>query len=229
MGGKGSTRWRNHRKARLVTEARKIDLRLPEWKALLSNDRAEGTLQWSNSRTGSPRAWADFLLAPLQPDGTRNLVLDRTGDEFEPKEVVVIGLRSAGFSSHWFGGCRSCDRWVRTLFAISQSDRFTCRVCSNLTYASVQKHDARLDLARRDPEGFLASRAKAPQTARSQLVTGSLAMEALDHGQSGRGWGRCSVTSGTRWVAAMRQEWEKRWGQPFPTLENPLPITGIEE
>jgi hypothetical protein len=214
MGGSGSGRWRNHQKARLVTEVMRIDLRHREWKALLSRDRAEGTLRWSDPQTGSLSGWADFLLAPVNPDGTRNLVLDRTGDEFAPKQVVVLGLRPAGFSRQWFAGCRSCDRWVRTLYAISQSDRFTCRICSNLTYASVQQHDRRLDQARRDPQGFVQSRSRAPKTVRSQLVTASLAYEAQDHGQSGRGWGRHSVTSGTRWLAAMRQDFIDRWGFP---------------
>ena len=214
MGGSGSTRWRNHQKARLVTEAMKIDLRDPEWKSLLSNDRAEGTLRWSDSRSGNSTGWADFRLSPLDPSGTRNLVLDRTGDEFEPREVVSLGLRPAGFSRQWFCGCRSCDRWVKTLYAISQSDRFTCRQCSGLTYRSVQKHDSRLDLARRDPEGFIQSRSRAPQTARSQMVTASLVFEAQDSYRPGRGWGRRSTTAWSRMVAEMRTDYERRWGFP---------------
>jgi hypothetical protein len=141
----------------------KIDLRLPEWKNLLAKDRADGTAYWS--RSGSSTGWADFLLAPIQPDGTRNLVLDTTGDDYEPKQVVVLGLRPAGFMVQWFAGCRGCDRWVKTMYAIDQHDQFRCRKCSNLTYASVQNHDARLDFARRDPFGFAESRAKAPKTA----------------------------------------------------------------
>ena len=229
MGGSGSGRWRNHRKARLVTEARKIDLRDPEWKSLLARDRAEGTFQWSDSRSGGSTGWADFILSAVNPDGTRNLVLDTNADPYEPKQVVSLGLRPAGFSAHWFAGCRSCDRWVRVLYAISQSDRFTCRQCAGLTYRSTQTHDSRLDMARRDPQGFLQSRSQAPQTLRSQMVTASLAWEALDPYRPGRGWGRKSTTPWTRMVAAMQREWEDRWGRPFPTLENPLPITGIDE
>ena len=190
MGGKGSGRRKNFRKARLVTEAMKIDLRLPEWKSLLSNDRAEGSLSWSDSRTGSPTGWADFILAPVSSDGTRNFVIDRTGDEFEPKQVVSLGLRPAGFLRQPFAGCRGCDSWVKTLYVISQGDWFRCRKCSNLTYASVQQHDARLDFARRDLPGFVASRARAPQTLRSRLVTASIAFEARESYRRGRGWGK---------------------------------------
>ena len=40
MGGTGSGRSKDHSKRPLVTEARKIDLRHPEWKSLLASDRA---------------------------------------------------------------------------------------------------------------------------------------------------------------------------------------------
>ena len=213
MGGSGSTRWRNHRKAPLVTDAMAIDLRHPQWKAVLASGRAEGTLQWSDPRTGSSKGWADFILAPGN-DGTRNLVLDRTGDPYAAKQLVVLGLRPAGFSSHWLAGCRGCDRWARTLYAISQSDLFKCRVCSGLTYQSAQAHDSRSDLARRDPVGFLASRAGAPQTLNSQWVTVSLVFEAQDPYRPGRGWGRKSITSVSRAAAGMRQDFIDRWGFP---------------
>jgi hypothetical protein len=218
MGGSGSSRWKKHRKARLVTEAMAIDLRDSEWKAVLTNDRAEGAVRWS--RSGSPRAWIDFLLAPVNSDGNRrNLVLDSTGDEYEPKQLVVLGLRLAGFSRQWFAGCQGCDRWVKSLYALSQNDRFRCRVCCGLTYASVQAHDARSDLARRDPVGFAQSRARAPQTVNSQLVTATLNLEALDPYRPGRGWGRKSTTSlpttpWTQLVDQMRQDYIDRWGFP---------------
>ncbi len=206
MGGVGSSRWRSHSKRRLVTEAMALDLRNPKLRTLLANDRAEGTLYWSDPITGNPRGWADFLLSPVTPDGTRNLVLHRTEDEFEPKQLVVLGLRPAGFTRQWFAGCRSCDRWVGTLFATSQHDLFRCRICSKLTYRSVQQHDARLDFARRDLSGLLAARAKAQKTFNSQSVTASLAFAAQDRYRRGRSWGR-----------------------PFPTLEDPLPKSWIDE
>jgi hypothetical protein len=209
MGGTGSSRWKDHRKARLVTDAMALDLRHPEWKSLLAKDRAEGTLQWS--RSGSPVRWVDFLVAPVNPDGTRNLVLDRTGDEYEPKQCVSLGLRPAGFSSHWLAGCRGCDKWVRALYAISQSDRFTCRQCAGLTYRSVQKHDSRSDLARRDPQGFLQSRARAPRTEKSRMVTSFLILEASLPNRSGRSWGQKSTTSWSRAAAQMRQDFIDRW------------------
>jgi hypothetical protein len=214
MGGIGSTRWSDHQRAPLVEEAMAIDLRCPKWKTLLGSGRAEGTLYWSDSRSGSAMGWADFLLAPLSSDRTRNLVLDFTGDEFEPKQVVVLRLRPAGFSAHWFAGCRSCDRWVRTLFAIGQSDRFKCRVCAGLTYRTTQAHDARLDFARRDPEGFLASRATAPKTDKSRRVTEWLLAHGLKSYRPGRESGERALASLSRIAARWRQEYIDKWGFP---------------
>jgi hypothetical protein len=144
----------------------------------------------------------------MEPNGARrNLVLDTTGDEYESKQLVVLGLRPAGFSRQWFAGCRTCDRWVRTLYAVNQHERFRCRTCSNLTYWSVQKHDARLDFAKRDLAGFLASRARVPQTERSRAVTGFLVADA-------EGWGRGSTTTLSRMVDQVRQDYIDRWGFP---------------
>jgi hypothetical protein len=159
----------------------------------------------------APR-WVNFLIAPVNSDGTRNLVLDSTRDEYEPKQLVVLGLRPAGFSRQWFAGCQGCDRWVKSLYAMNQHDRFRCRICSNLTYASVQKHDSRSDLARRDPVGFAQSRARAPQTVNSQLVTATLKLDALDPYRPGRGWGRRSTTSWSRMVAQVHEDFREKWG-----------------
>ena len=180
MGGIGSSRWRDHVRKTLVDECMALDLRHTKVKALLAGDRAEGTLLWSHPRSGDPTGWADFLLAPVNSNGTRSLVLDVTGDEFEPKQLIVLSERPAGFSAHWFAGCRSCGAAVRTLFAVSQNDRFRCRICSDLTYRSVQQHDARVDWALRDPQGFFDARDRAPQTPNSQRATTWLVIRAVN-------------------------------------------------
>ena len=77
--------------------------------------------------------WVDFILGPVNPDGTRNLVLDRTADPYEPKQCVSLGLRSAGFAAHWHAGCRGCDRWVRALYAVGQHDLGVAPVCLIVT------------------------------------------------------------------------------------------------
>jgi len=69
-------------------------------------------------------------------------------------------------------------------------------------------------MVNRDPEGFLQTRSKAPQTPRSQMVTVSLALDAQDPYRPGRGWGRRSTTTWSRMVAQWRQDYIDRWGFP---------------
>ena len=53
-------------------------------------------------------------------------------------------------------------------------------------------------------------------------------MKALDPCRPGRGWGRKSITTFDRVQAKLQREWELRWGRSFPTVENPLPKSGID-
>jgi hypothetical protein len=88
------------------------------------------------------------------------------------------------------------------LYLDSEGRRIGCRQCLGLTHRSVQQHDARLDQARRDPEGFAQSREHLHST-RSQLVTAHLAMAAVEvmaAPRRGRGWGAGSMTSWKRAV-----------------------------
>ena len=226
MGGFGSGRWRNHVRKPRVDECMALDLRHTKVKALLARDRAEGTLDWSDPRSGDSLGWADFLLTSVNPDGSRNLVLDRTGDEYLDKEVIALGLRPAGFCSLWFAGCRGCGKAVRTLFALTQNDLFRCRICSDLTYASVQSHDSRLDQAIRDPDGFLLARHQAPATPHSELVTSRLIIRAIARQaepRRGRGFGRRSTTSWTRAIDELRADFERRRGFPLEDMIDHVP------
>ena len=48
--------------------------------------------------------------------------------------------------------CPFCDRRMFKLYRPSYSANFACRACHNLTYLSVQQHDARLDRLLKIPE-----------------------------------------------------------------------------
>ena len=48
--------------------------------------------------------------------------------------------------------CPSCGRRAFKVYRPIGSHEFACRVCHNLTYTSVQKHDARLDRLLKIPE-----------------------------------------------------------------------------
>jgi len=108
-----------------------------------------------------------------------------------------------------------CGRRARKLFADRHWLKFICRRCAGLTYRSAQQHNSRLDLARRDREGFFESRARAPKALRSGLVTAHLLTDAtLNPYRPGRGWGRRPTTTWTRIADQLRQEYIDRWGFP---------------
>ena len=48
--------------------------------------------------------------------------------------------------------CPWCSRRAFKLYRPSRLQAFACRVCHNLSYTSVQKHDARLDRLLKVPE-----------------------------------------------------------------------------
>src|SRR6266496_1625980 len=48
--------------------------------------------------------------------------------------------------------CPRCSRRAFKLYRPSRLQAFACRICHNLSYTSVQKHDARLDRLLKVPE-----------------------------------------------------------------------------
>ena len=211
MGGPGSTRWKDHQRAPLVEDAHQLNVASLE--SALRHGQTTGILRWTNSQTGELTAEFIFTLGPVSEAGSRCLMIESTGGGRKQSfqlEQVQLG---------WYFGllflCLSdCGRRVRRLYALPKWMVFTCRQCAGLTYRSTQTHDSRVDLARRDPQGFVASRARAPQTLRSQLVTASIAIEAQDPYRPGRSWGRKSTTPLSRMAARWHQEYIDRWGFP---------------
>ena len=128
----------------------------------------------------------------------------------------------------WFLRCGEpeCERRALRLYIDTTSTRVGCRQCLGLTHRSVQQHDARIDHARRDAEGFVESR-RHLRSVRSGLVTaflGMAAVEAMAAPSRGRGWGGGSMTS---WKRARQEafdqlvkDYEERWQRPFPGIGN---------
>ena len=207
MGGSGSSRWKDHRRAPLVEDAHQLSV--ATFEPALKHDQTTGVLRWTNSQTGEVTGEFVFVLGPVSRAGTRRLVIEPTGEG--KKQWFQLERAQTG----WLFRCpMDCGRRSRRLYAVTRRMTFMCRTCGGLSYRSTQTHDSRLDLARRDPEGFIQSRSKAPKTANSQLVTSWLAIDALDPYRPGRGWGRKSTTSLTRFAAKMRQEYTDKWGFP---------------
>ena len=223
MGGTGSGRWRNHRRATLVEKALGLDLLNPRWKEALSQHRASGSLEWTAPPSAAPLGRIDFHLAPVEPNGTRTVAFDFTGDPCEPYQVVTLERAQVGFSERWYARCPGeCGERARKLYWVPGRLEFACRRCARLQYWSAQRHDSRLDLARRDPQGFVQIRAKAPRTLRSQFVTSRFLWDAVEypitHPRRGRGWSRKSYTSRHRARDELHRDFERRWGFPLPRI-----------
>lgn len=209
MGGKNSTRWKDHQKAPLVEDALELDVM--GLTPALQHDQIDGILSRSSGPEDDVASRLIFFLGPVSAAGTRLLMID-PGDN-RRKQPIHLEPAQRGWYRSWLFVCPAdCGRRARRLYAARQGRVFYCRCCSGLAYRSTQQHDSRLDLARRDPSGFLASRARAPKTLKSQLVTAAIAFEAQDPYRPGRSWGRKSTTSGTRAFARLRQEYIDRWG-----------------
>jgi hypothetical protein len=181
MGGSGSTRWRGHRPRPLVEEAHCLDFLDTNWKEILRLPAASGTLEWRGRGGVVPEHWVDFHLNPVEPDGTRLLVLDFTRDPTEPKERLILEEVRVGFSQRWYARCPGgCDRLVRKLYLVEHR-AVVCWRCAGLQYRSAQEHDKRVDLCRRNPAEFVRGRSHLTSL-RSRLVTASIALEAERRG-----------------------------------------------
>ena len=211
MGGKNSTRWKNHQKAPLVEDAHQLNA--TAFGSVPKHDHTTGILRWNNSQTGEVGAEFAFSLGPVSEAGTRRLIIEPTG-EGKKQSVELERARQGSYSGLLFHCPANCGRRTRKLYAVPKWMVFSCRQCAGLTHRTTQAHDARLDFARRDPEGFLASRSRAPKTLKSQLVTASIASDAQDPYRPGRGWGRRSTTPLSRMAALWRQEFIDKWGFP---------------
>jgi hypothetical protein len=210
MGGSGSSRWRNHQKAPLIEDCHQLDVAAIE--PALRRGQITGVLRWTAPQ-GEVAAEFSFSLSSVTGEGTRSLLMEPTnGGRKQSFQLERVRL---GWYSGWLFHCPTdCGRRVRRLYALPKWMVFSCRRCAGLTYRSTQTHDSRLDLARRDPEGFIQSRAGAPKTLKSRLVTASIACEAQDQYRPGRSWGRRSTTPVTRLAAQWRQEYIDKWGFP---------------
>ncbi len=171
MGGPGSTRWHGYQRRPLVEAALCLDLLDPRVKEALRLPSASGTLEWTNPDTGMPRGSVPFHLSPVESEGGRRLILDFTGDPYEPKQVVILEPVQVGFSRRWYARCpQHCRRRARKIYLARGSFKFACVWCCGLQYESAQQHDKRIDDCRRDPVGFMERRSGL-RGLRSALVT----------------------------------------------------------
>jgi hypothetical protein len=215
MGGTGSGRWKDHQRAPLVEDTLRLDV--VAFETALRHDQITGFVYRTDGQTDDLMALLTFSLGPVSASGNRILMIDSGGTG--RRQSIRLERAQRGWHSGWLFRCPTdCGRRARKLYALPRWLVFSCRQCAGLTYRSVQRHDSRLDLARRDPEGFIQARSRAPKTANSERATHWLVLEAnLPHrlGRTpGRSWGQKSTNPWTRMVAQMRQDYIDRWGFP---------------
>ena len=236
VGGPGSGRWHGHQRRPLVEEHLAIDLVDLRRSGALLREGFSGTLEWTTQPAGERLGVALLRLGPNH-DGLRELELYviRPGQKDTCARPRLAKFRPPLGGERWFFRCPvpGCDRRALKLYLEPDGERFGCRGCLGLIHRSAREHDARLDLARRDPTGFLEAR-EGLRSLRSQLVTFRLAQRASDYRidwshregprfrrKTGRGWARGSTTTHDRVVAEMRREWEAKWDRPFPSADQP--------
>lgn len=159
MGGYGSGY--QGRKKGTVEEARRLDVRdLGRLGVLSLGTFSSGTLTWRRG-DGEARGSVHYTLdtfAEYRPHAGE-LHLFYTRQTTPPDDVgVTVPLDTVpqpfGGVRWWFQ-CPRCSRRVRALYLPPGGRVFSCRTCHGLTYESVQKHDARIDWFRRNPEAML--------------------------------------------------------------------------
>jgi hypothetical protein len=192
VGGPGSTRWGERRKARLVEDSLAIDLIRLNRAGFLDTSGRTDQVTWT--RAGKPLATGLIGLLVDEPTHRALAVCIALAGR---AELLSAHLRLVAMHPHfggarWFLVCPDCERRVLKLYVSSKGDRIGCRKCLGLTYRSAQEHDARVDLARRDPEGFSQARENLTSL-RSRMISCRLAEKALAAmaaPRRGRGWER---------------------------------------
>lgn len=78
------------------------------------------------------------------------------GDANLTHEPIDLEAQRAGFGGrrYWLR-CPRCHSRRAKVYLPPGERRFACRDCHDLTYTSVQEHDARIDRLRRDPEALI--------------------------------------------------------------------------
>jgi hypothetical protein len=123
-----------------------------------------GSSRWSDANGNKIRA----IVFRLVNDSTAGLILEVRPDigialptlNNSPKQMIPIVATKCNFGNDRFWFCCSnvtngfsCGRRVAVLYLVPGGQTFGCRACFNLTYRSVQEHDARIDRLLRLPQG----------------------------------------------------------------------------
>lgn len=157
MGGLGSGRWGDHRKATTAERCRVIDLA-----AIVRGAHPpakSGELRWLDGETVV--AAIGFDVIPADTRATVRLRYRRGSEQDVVLDVAMerVAIPRGGF--RWWGRCplarngTACGRRIGKLYLPPRwSPYFGCRRCHRLAYASSQDHDRRVDDLLKNPEAL---------------------------------------------------------------------------
>jgi hypothetical protein len=121
-----------------------------------------GSCRWSDSNRNKIRAVVFRLLS----DASARLILEVRQDvgislptlQNSAQRIIPITVTKCNFGGQRFWFCcpkvtkgLSCGRRVAVLYSLPGGEIFACRGCLDLSYRSVQEHDARIDRLLRLP------------------------------------------------------------------------------
>lgn len=157
MGGFGSGRWAEHRKAWAVEDCRRVVLARVVGTSMPVGS-ASGTLRWLNDRA-EEAASAGYELVAGEGGGLTLRLRYRRAGGADPVVLNVALERGAlpRGGHRWSGRCplgtagRPCRRRVRGLYLPPGAAYSGCRTCHRLSYRSRQEHDPRVTRLVRDP------------------------------------------------------------------------------
>lgn len=165
MGGFGSTRWGGHVKAVPVEDCLTLSLRpLVREGVIRPRARVTGVWGWQDPRTGELTSTVGYAAdtTALEPATLRLwYTITRTGEDVAYSVPIRHTVPRLGGVRWWLGcpltidGTRCAGR-VEALYLPPGGQRFGCRRCHRLTYRSVQTHDKRADVLRRNPAALRA-------------------------------------------------------------------------
>jgi hypothetical protein len=180
MGSSESSRWRGYKPQPLVEHTPRLDFNSQSWRAVLKLPTASGEMIRTDSISGACTAKIAFELGPIEENFERTLVL--SPQHSQDRLSVTLEARQVGFDRRWHARCPlDCGRSARSLF-LTPDGQLGCRSCLGLVYLSSRKSDARVDLARLNPQAFLEGRAHL-RGLRSRIVTAWLFEEAQRRGR----------------------------------------------
>ena len=158
MGGLGSGRWGWHRKKDTVESCYSLDASWWQREGILqANVWTQGARVWKNTYTGEKESAIGYVVNTSDTDGWLELKYTITATREDLDYTVWLQTTRPYFGGlRWWFTCPlvvngvACRRRVRKLYL--KGKYFGCRICYDLTYESVQKHDKRMDFYRKHPE-----------------------------------------------------------------------------